>query len=165
MPPAHFLPDEEGNNSRPPLIGVLGVLTMVNCIVFLVIYALGLVAMLFVRTLPMDRYQELLKLQMEQFAGLFPPEELAVMNDLAAVLHQQGALLIGLLMIRTTARLIGAVGMWNGRRSGFHIYAVAQLGGIFLPHIVLPLHHMGITGPMLAVAFTALYGTQLKRLI
>jgi hypothetical protein len=54
--------------------------------------------------------------------------------------------------------------LWRGRRSGFHLYAGAQLLGLFLPHVILPLSLLGFFGPLMTVGITALYGSQYKRL-
>lgn len=162
MAETHFLPDDQGNTARPPLIGTLGVLTFINCGLFIVVYGLGALAMLAVQSMPLDEYREMMESQMA--AMPFVEGQEAMVRHVAELLHRSGALLMLIMLVRTVVRLYGAIGIWKGRRTGFHIYAAAQLLGIFAPHIVLPWTMLGVGGPLMTVAMTALYGTQLKRL-
>jgi hypothetical protein len=162
MTGSSFLPDEQGRTGRPPLITSLGLLSFINCGLFILLYGLGALAMLMVQRMPLDEYQALMEAQMSAFVG--SEDQRALVEQLAALLHASGLLLMLILLVRTVLRLIGAIGMWRGRKSGFHIYAAAQLLGIFAPHLVLPWSMLGFFGPLAAVATTALYGTQLKHL-
>lgn len=158
--PTHFLPDEEGNTKRPDLINVLGSLSFINTGLFLLFYALGALGMLAVGQLPLEEFMA----QVRDSASWMEEEQFAQMEPLMRILHGQGAALMGLLWLRTLLRLLGTIGIWRGHRSGFHLYAAAQLGGIFLPHLILPWSYLGVGGPLMAVAVTALFGTQYKRL-
>ena len=93
-----------------------------------------------------------------------PEEQFAQVDMMMQLMYNSGALLCGLLFLRTLVRLVGTIGIWRAKRSGFFIYAVAQIGGIFLPMIVLPWNMIGVLGPLLAVGMTAAFGSQLKRL-
>ncbi|MEZ4756735.1 MAG: hypothetical protein R2817_07905 [Flavobacteriales bacterium] len=158
--PTHFLPDEEGNTQRPELINVLGVLSFINTGLFLLFYALGALGMLALGQLPLEEFM----MQVRDSAKWLNEEQFTQMEQLMRILHGHGAGLMGLLWLRTLLRLLGTIGIWRGYRSGFHLYAAAQLGGIFLPHLILPLAYLGVGGPLMAVAVTALFGTQYKRL-
>lgn len=160
MAGTHFLPDDTGSTKRPDLIATLGVLTFINAGVFTLLYALGILVMLAVRTMPMEDYTAM----MVENASWLPEESRGAMESMSVLLYESGAVLMLILFMRTVLRLIGAMGMWKGRRWGFHVYAAAQLGGIFAPHLVLPWAMLGMLAPLLAVGMTALYGTQLKRL-
>lgn len=160
MADTYFLPDEQGNTTRPELIGSLGVLSFINTGLFMVVYGLGMLAMLAVRTMPVEEYSAL----MLESASWLPEESQVAMEEMSVLLHESGVLLMFLLFLRTVLRFIGVRGMWVGRRWGFHVYAFAQLAGIFAPHLVLPLSQLGFFAPLLSVATTAIYGTQLKRL-
>lgn len=156
----HFLPDEAGNTKRPELLSVLGVLTFINAGAFLLFYAIGALGMLAVQQMPLEEFMGMVR----EGAKWVSEEEWANMEPVLAIVHGNGAALMGLYWVRTLLRLLGAIGMWRGKRSGFHLYAAAQLGGIFLPHLILPWSLLGFGGPFMSVVITALYGSQLKRL-
>lgn len=162
MAPTAFLPDEQGKTERPPLIASLGVLSFINCGLFIVLYGLGALTMLVVRGMPVDEYRAMMESQMAVLMG--GDDQRALVEQVAGLLHASGFPLMLILLARTVLRLVGAIGIWRGRRAGFHIYAAAQLLGIFAPHLVLPWSMLGFFGPLASVAVTALYGTQLKRL-
>lgn len=153
-----------GNTERPGLISALGVMSFANTGLFLLIYGLGLLAMAGVQSVPYEEFVAKANDAIGPYLSNMSEEEAATLPDMLDLIYHSGALLCGLLLLRTAIRFIGVLGMWKGRRSGFFTYAVAQLGGIFLPHLVLPFKYMGFFGPLLAVVFTALYGTQLKRM-
>jgi hypothetical protein len=156
----HFLPDEHGNTKRPDLIAALGVLTFINTGSFLLIYAIGALGMLAVSQLPYAEFQDMVR----EGASWMEADQFDAMEPVLAILHEQGAALMCLYWLRTLIRLIGAIGIWRGRSTGFHVYAAAQLGGIFLPHLILPWALLGVGGPLVTIAVTALYGSRYKRL-
>lgn len=156
-----FLPDESGSTRRPDLLAFLAVMGFLNTGFFGMIYAIGVLTMLVLAQMPLDEYLELFTKQMESWPSEMESEQVLW---LAELLHAHGALLMGILLARTVARFVGILFMWRGRKVGFHIYAGAQLIGIFAPHIVLPWSLLGMGGPLLAVGMTALYGTQVKRM-
>ncbi len=164
MAQTSFLPDQMGNTERPGVISALGVVSFANTGLFLLIYGLGLLAMAGVRSIPYEEFVSKANEAIGPYLSTMSAEEAATMPDMLELIYNSGALLCGLLLLRTAVRFIGVLGMWKGRRSGFYTYALAQLGGIFLPHLVLPFKYMGFFGPLLAVVFTAIYGTQLKRM-
>lgn len=156
-----FLPDAGGSTKRPDVISVLGLFTFINTGLFILVYGLGLFGMMAVSRMPVDEFAQL----MHDAAGKYmPEEEMFRLDEIARILHGSGVLLMAILLARTVVRLIGALGIWKGRRTGFFIYAAAQLVGLFAPHIVLPWTMLGVFGPLMTVAITAIYGTQLKRL-
>jgi hypothetical protein len=157
----HFLPDEQGVTTRPDLINVLGILTFINSGFFLLIYGFGALGMLAVAQTPVEDFIALV----HQSAGAYlQADQLEQMDGLIRILHSHGAALMGIYLLRTILRLIGAVGIWQGKRSGFHLYAGAQFLGLFVPHLILPWALLGFFGPLMTVAVTALYGSQYKRL-
>ena len=161
MAETHFLPDDAGETKRPDLINVLGILTFINAGVFILIYAIGLIGMVGVSQMPVD---EFVTLVMDAAGTYLPDEGKEQFDAIARILHASGTTLMLIYLLRTVARLMGAIGIWRGKRSGFYLYAGAQLVGLFLPHIVLPWSLLGTFGPLMTVAITALYGSQLKRL-
>ncbi|MEZ4739277.1 MAG: hypothetical protein R2818_07930 [Flavobacteriales bacterium] len=161
MAETHFLPDASGSTKRPDIISGLGILTFINSGMFIIIYAFGLFGMMAVAQMPVD---EFIAVMYDGAGKYLEAEQLDMLDELARILHSSGVTLMLIYLVRTIARLIGAVGMWRGRKVGFHIYAVAQLVGLFLPHIILPWSFLGIFGPLMTVGMTAAYGSQLKRM-
>ncbi|MBL8002041.1 MAG: hypothetical protein JNL05_08785 [Flavobacteriales bacterium] len=142
---------------RPRLIRDLGIASFVNTGLFTVVYGMGLLFAAGVQRMPYADFEAMMLPQMRLYAGGEPD---AVMLEMMGILHAHGTALMGLMLLRTLGRLVGVLGMWNGRYWGFTVYAVAQLAGIFLPHVVLPWKFLGLGGPLLAMGMTALYGTQ-----
>ncbi len=161
MATPHFLPDEAGETKRPDLITALGILTFINTGFFILIYGIGLLGMLGVSQMPVE---EFLRIVEESMSSYMPSERFDEMEGLVRILHASGVQLMLIYLLRTVLRLIGAIGLWRGRQSGFHLYAGAQLLGLFLPHVILPLSLLGFFGPLMTVGITALYGSQYKRL-
>jgi hypothetical protein len=161
MATTHFLPDEAGETKRPDLIAALGILTFINTGFFILIYGIGLLGMLGVSQVPVEEFLSMVETSMSSY---MPSERFDEMEGLVRILHASGVPLMLIYLLRTVLRLIGAIGLWRGRRSGFHLYAGAQLLGLFLPHVILPLSLLGFFGPLMTVGITALYGSQYKRL-
>ena len=156
-----FLPDASGSTKRPDVISALGLLTFINTGLFILIYLVALFGMMQVAQLPQDEFAEMI----HDAAGRYmPQEEMFQLDELVRVLHGSGAVLMLIYLLRTVVRLIGAVGMWRGRKSGFYLYAAAQWLGLFAPHLILPWSMLGVFGPLMTVAITAAYGSQLKRM-
>lgn len=162
MPGPIFLPDANGDTGRPQLLSFLGIIGFINTGFFGVLYAFGVPTMMLLARMPFEEYYELFSAQMNTASMEIGPEEV---RWFAEMLHAHGTVLMLILLVRTVVRFVGILSMWRGKKVGFHIYAAAQLLGIFVPHIVLPLSMLGTTGPLLAVGMTALYGTQVKRLV
>ncbi|MFN3874923.1 MAG: hypothetical protein ACK4L7_03300 [Flavobacteriales bacterium] len=159
--PSAFLPDENGSVARPALLSALGALTFINTGLFTLVYGIGLLAMLGVQRMPQEEFMELARESASVYMDGAAAEQ---MEAILPIIHASGAALMAIYLARTVLRLIGAIGIWRGRRSGFHLYAAAQIMGIFAPHIILPWSSLGVFGPLLAVGMTAAYGSQLKRL-
>lgn len=161
MSQTHFLPDEAGETKRPDLISVLGLLTFINTGIFILVYGITLLGMMGVSQMPEEEFVSTI---LEATGDFLPTEGREQFEAMARILHANGVALMFIYLARTVARLIGAIGIWRGRRNGFYLYAGAQLIGLFLPHFILPWSMIGFFGPLMTVAITALYGTQLKRL-
>ena len=139
------------------MLRFMAVLSSLNCGLFLVIYGVMAVAMIGFQGMP---YQEM----EEQFltASEWSPDAVLGIRERLQVLHADGVLLMVILFVRTAVRFTGVLLMWKGRLLGFHVYAVAQLAGIFAPHIVLPWSMLQVWPALAAVAMTAFYGNQRK---
>jgi hypothetical protein len=161
MANTQFLPDEAGETKRPDLIASLGILSFINTGFFILVYGIGLLGMLAVSQLPLEEFMALVE---ESMSLYMPDGKIEEVEGLVRILHTSGVSLMLIYLLRTVARLIGAIGIWQGRKSGFHLYASAQMLGLFLPHIILPLGMLGLFGPLMTVAITALYSSQYRRL-
>lgn len=162
--PVQFQPDATGSTQRPSGLAILGILSFINTGLFLVIYGLGWAAMGAVGSLPYDEFAVQAEEAIAPLRDGMSEQDLAEVDALLPLMHGSGALLLGLLFLRTLVRLVGAIGIWRAKRSGFYIYAAAQIIGIFLPMVVLPWSQLGVVGPLMAVGMTAAIGSQLKRL-
>lgn len=162
--PVQYQPDGTGSTARPAVISVLGILSFINTGGFLLLYALGWLGMGAVGSLPYEEFAAKVEEVIGPMRGNMSEEDLNEVDTLLPVMHSSGALLMGLLFLRTLARLVGTIGIWRAKRSGFFIYAAAQIIGIFLPLLVLPGSQLGVVGPLMAVGMTAAFGSQLKRL-
>lgn len=143
------------------MIQFLGVLTFINSGFFILVYAIGLFAMFGLQQMSLEEVQGLFE---EGGVQYMPEESRELLDGLVPLFHAHGAALMGIYLLRTLIRLTGAIGIWKGKRSGFHLYAGAQLLGIFAPHLILPWSLLGVFGPLMSIAMTAAYGSQLKRL-
>lgn len=159
-----YAPVGQEEGKRPDLITTLGIFSFINCGLFLVIYGSALLFMLGLKSVPEEEFMARMQEQGAQFSAMLPPEQSGLLEEVGTLLYHQGALLMGLYLLRTVLRLAGVLGMWRGRRNGFHLYGAAQVLGIFLPHLVLPFKFMGLFGPLLALGMVAAYGSQLKRM-
>ncbi|MBK8226704.1 MAG: hypothetical protein IPK70_05960 [Flavobacteriales bacterium] len=155
-----FLPDESGSVERPGLIAGLGIATFINTGLFTLVYGVGILGMLAVQQMPFDEFNGLF----DDARTMLGDEDPDSFDAMIAILHGHGPALMGVFFLRTVLRLVGAIGIWRGRRNGFYLYAGAQLLGIFAPHLYLPWDMLGVFGPLMAVGITAAYGSQLKRL-
>ncbi|QQR86996.1 MAG: hypothetical protein IPJ76_01845 [Flavobacteriales bacterium] len=162
--PAQYQPDGAGSSERPGVISVLGILSFINTGAFLLVYGIGWLAMSAVGRMPYDEFAAKAEEALGPMRSGMPEEDLAQMDIMLPLLHASGALLLGLLFMRTLVRLVGTIGIWRAKRSGFYTYAAAQIIGIFLPMVVLPWSQLGVIGPLMAVGMTAAFGSQLKRL-
>ncbi len=157
----HFLPDANGSTKRPDVITVLGILTFLNAGLFILIYGIGALGMLQVQQMPLADFEAIFQQGAMQYMSA---EDNALLERFIPILYNNGALLMLIYLLRTALRLVGAIGIWRGRKVGFHVYAAAQLLGIFAPHLILPWEMLGVAGPIMTVVVTAAYGSQLKRL-
>jgi hypothetical protein len=144
---------------RPRLIRDLGIVSFLNTGFFAFLYGVGMLFSVGIQQMPYTEFEAGMRPQLELYSG---GEDIGPMLEMMAIYHAHGVALMALLFLRTVARLVGVWGLWNGRTWGFHVYAAAQLAGIFLPHLILPWKMLGLGGPLLAIGMTALYGTQRK---
>jgi hypothetical protein len=156
-----FKPDEMGQIKRPSAITALGIISFINTGLFLLLYALGALLLSAVDNVPYEEFEA----QARESMGMYMDgEDLDQALEVVPVIYNSGATLMIILFLRTLMRFIGVLGIWKGRRTGFTTYAVAQVVGVFAPHIVLPWSMFNIVGMLLAFGMVGAYATQLKRL-
>ena len=156
-----FLPDANGSTKRPDVLTVLGILTFINAGLFILIYGIGALGMLQVQQMPLEDFEAIFQQGAMQYMSA---EDIELLENFVPILYNSGAVLMLIYLGRTVLRLLGGIGMWRGKKTGFYLYAAAQLLGIFAPHLILPWELLGVMGPIMTVAVTAVYGSQLKRL-
>ena len=68
-----------------------------------------------------------------------------------------------IMFVLASASLIGAILMWNLKKIGFHVYALANLIALFVPILMfsMPISWSGI---LLTACFIALYALNLKHM-
>ncbi|MCB0794588.1 MAG: hypothetical protein KDB88_07605, partial [Flavobacteriales bacterium] len=162
--PATFAPDDSGSTQRPDMISGLGILSFVNIGLFILIYGLAFVVMLGLKSVPEEEFIGMMRQQVEDLGSMMPADQLGMVEEIGTLLYHSGAMLMLIYLLRTLVRGWGVLSMWRGRKSGFTVYAAAQVIGIFAPHIILPFSMMGLFGPILTIVMVVLYGTQRKRL-
>ncbi|GEM_PF-746998 len=163
MSETQFLPDANGITKRPDVLSVLGILTFLNTGIFMLVYLLGTFGMMAVSKMPVDEFTKLVQEGLSSYP--MPAEQMATMEEVVVLLHASGMSLMLIFLVRTIGRFVGAMGIWKGKKQGFYIYAVAQILGLFAPFLILPWSMLGVFGPFMTVGITALYGSQLKRLV
>jgi len=146
-------------NEKAPMLKQLLTLSFINIGAFVVFYSIGLIGMLGIKQLTFDEFVATVKPQIELLGGY---DALPGVEQLTRLIYEQGAMLMGILLLRTVVRGIGVYLIHHGRKHGFMVYATAQLVGIFLPHLVLPWAYLGFFGPLASVSMTALYGSILR---
>jgi hypothetical protein len=144
--------DGDVKQEGPVMLRFMAVFSFLNCGLFLLFYGVGAIAMIGFQRMP---YQEMETLFLERSEW-----SVGTVKEVLPLLHVNGVLLLVIYFLRTAARFIGVLLMWKGRLIGFHVYAVAQLAGIFAPHIVLPWSMLQVWPALAAVAMTAFYGNQ-----
>ena len=156
-----FLPDANGSTKRPDVLSALGILTFINTGLFILIYGIGMMGMFQVQQMPLEDFEASLK---EGPMKYMSADDTEMYQRFITILYNSGAALMLIYFVRTVLRLIGAIGMWRGKKKGFYLYATVQLLGIFAPHLILPWEMLGVGGPIMTVIVTAVYGSQLKRM-
>src|SRR5262245_23430883 len=108
----HFLPDAAGSTERPGLIAVLGVLSFVNCALFMLLYGVGWLGIIAFQRMPLDEVITSTHQALEQYKGMLSDEQLAQVDEVLPIIHASGGLLMLLLLARTVVRFAGVLGMW-----------------------------------------------------
>lgn len=89
------------------------------------------------------------------------PSEMFTMWERAAAVPRP---LYAALAVLSLASVTGCVLMWNLRRSGFHLYTIAQLLMLVLPLLFMGKGYLGLGDLMFTALFVFIYYRQLKQL-
>ena len=98
----------------------------------------------------------------ESFAGKGRIERHRMVYEALGPLMQRQ---IHALALRTFARFMGTLRMWNGHHDGLHIYITAQLLGMLVPILVAGPKTLDFLGFIIALNWCYLYYTQRKALL
>lgn len=88
---------------------------------------------------------------------LVPEQDLEPLLAYAEILRTSGLLLVGVFLLRTVARFVGTLRMWQGWRDGFHIYTMSQLLGCLLPIVIAGPRLFSVLGFLLVLNWCYFY--------
>jgi hypothetical protein len=143
---------EVPGTARPPALTRLCVLSFINQGVMFPMYVLGLMAAPYLR----DADPQVLHDTAETlYRGYFNPEQMEQLFGFLDTFRDHGIALTTVFALRTAARFIGTLRMWNLRGDGFHIYTTAQLLGVLVPMLIAGRNMFSPLG-LLAVALWCL---------
>jgi len=151
---------------RPDMVSVLGILSFINCGLFILIYLLGLMGVSGLSSMPQEDLDAALSDAFSQFGDSLTQEQMDQAYQAVDIMKESGVMFMLLLLIITIVRLIGVSKMWKNRKQGFTLYAGAQLARVIVPVLLLGAS-LGFSwfGTGMAALITVLYGTQTKHMI
>ncbi len=119
--------------ARPRTLHWLCVASFANQALVFPFYLMGIVAALVMRDMPEEEIRQLMQ---SSWATLVQPAQQDELLAYTGLLKAHGVALMSALVLRTLARFIGTLRMWQGWRDGFHIYTTAQLVGVLAPILI-----------------------------
>ncbi|MBK8581363.1 MAG: hypothetical protein LKM36_10270 [Flavobacteriales bacterium] len=149
------------NWERPPMLARLCVASFINQGVVFPLYLSGILLAYVMQGMQAEEVRDLVA---TTYSTWLPPDRLEAMQVYVAALRANGVSLMAIFAVRTLARFVGTLRMWNGNKDGFHIYTSAQLLGMLVPMLVAGPGTLNILGFFLALNWSYLYFTQLKSL-
>lgn len=149
---------------RTDVISVLGILSFINCTIFILVYAIGLMGVGGLSSMPQEQLDEALAEAFSNFGDSMGEEQIDQAYAVIEIMKDSGVMMMGLLLLLTVGRLFGVIKMWRNQRQGFMIYAGSQLGRIVAPVVFFGSLGFSTLGAVLAIAMTAAYGSQLKHM-
>ncbi len=126
------------------------------------IYLVGMAVSGFMAHMDPEQLDTLLR---DEYGVFFQGEQLEQMMRMANVLREHGVALMAVFALRTLARFIGTLRMWQLRGDGLHIYITSQLLGILVPMIVGGPPMFSFFGLLMSVTWCYFYWTQRKALV
>lgn len=146
---------------RNDMITGLGIISFINTGLFLLLYGIGILAMGTLKDMPQEQYDEVMTTAMEKY---FQGDQLEEIMSMMQLVKDQGVTLMLLLFALTAFRLFSVFRMWRMQRSGFMMYAGAQVARVLAPVILMGAAFMSWFGAFMAAVMVVLYYTQLKHM-
>ncbi|MEO8733143.1 MAG: hypothetical protein ABI373_02305 [Flavobacteriales bacterium] len=146
---------------RPRSLMRLCVLSFIDQGVVFPIYLFGLLSAFIMHSMSAEEVQHMLDGVPANLVSSAQRQALVPYMDM---LRLHGVALMGIFALRTVARFIGTLRMWNGRNDGLHIYITAQLLGMLLPIMIAGSKTLDFLGFIIALNWCYLYFTQRKAL-
>jgi len=147
--------------TRPRTLTWLCTASFINQGLVFPLYLLGIPVAYAMRTMP----EEELRTMVEQaYAAFMQPEQQEMLTAYIGLMKAHGPALMGIFALRTLARFIGTLRMWQGRKDGFHIYTSAQLLGMLVPILIAGPVTLSFVGFILALNWCYLYFIHRKAL-
>ena len=153
--------EETVDQPRPRMLTWLCVASFINQGVVFPLYLAGMLVSQVIRDMPPEELREMVE---ETYALFIQPDQREQMITYLQVLQANGLALMGVYALRTLARFIGTLRMWQGHRDGFHIYTSAQLLGILVPLLIVGPISFSFLGFVLALNWCYLYFVHRKAL-
>lgn len=98
------------------------------------------------------------------WSSFLRPDQQDALLTYVGVMRAHGVALMGVFALRTLARFMGVLRMWNGKLDGFHIYTSAQLLGMLVPILIAGRETLSLLGFLLAINWCYLYFIHRKSL-
>ncbi|MCL4282982.1 MAG: hypothetical protein KJZ58_12045 [Flavobacteriales bacterium] len=146
---------------RPKSLTWLCAASFTNQAVVFPLYVLGIFMAYAMRGVPAAELRELV---INTYGAFIQPAQQDQLEAYIALLQRHGVALMAILALRTLARFIGTLRIWQGWRDGFHIYTTAQLLGVLLPILVVGPETFNILGFILVLNWCYLYYIHRKAL-
>ncbi len=140
--------------ARPRTLHWLCVASFANQALVFPFYLMGIVAALVMRDMPEEEIRQLMQ---SSWATLVQPAQQDELLAYTGLLKAHGVALMSALVLRTLARFIGTLRMWQGWRDGFHIYTTAQLVGVLAPILIAGPRMFSFIGLVLVLNWCYLY--------
>ncbi len=144
---------------RPPALTRLCVLSFINQGVMFPIYLLGFFASFSLADIDP---QELWAMADAIYGKMLDSTELDRLHGFLDLFQEHGTALMGVLALRTAARFIGTLRMWQLKGDGFHIYTTAQLLGILLPMLIAGTAMFSLLGLVLVSLWCLMYFVRMR---
>ncbi len=147
-------PIPPGEGVRPKTLTWLCVASFANQGLVFPLYLMGILAAVALKGMPTEEIRHLVETTYAALIRSAAQDELMAYIEL---MKAHGVALMGVFALRTLARFVGTLRMWQGWKDGFHIYTMAQLLGVLLPILVAGPKMFSFIGFILALNWCYLY--------
>lgn len=147
------LPPASGSQ-RPRTLTWLCIASFANQALVFPLYLLGVGVAWYLKGQSVEAIEGMMN---TAYARFIQPDQREQLLQMAPVLKQHGVALMAVFALRTAARFVGTLRMWQGWKDGFHIYTSAQLLGMLLPILLIGPKGINFIGFILALNWCYLY--------